>query len=449
MISLDLGVPSIVILPLLEIEGSAVARQKECGIYKITSPSGKCYIGSSAHMRKRFNEHRGHFQRGDHYNGKLRNAARKYGVDAMRLEIVLVCDRDVLRDLEQLAINHVKPEYNIEQTVAKVLHDFWKDPVWRERNAARAGAQLKERWRDPEQRARMTERTAAINTPERRHAARERLLARWKEPDFLEAARRRGSERFTAMFQCPDYRKKHSAMRSAHMKEQCKDDEFRRLRDEAAAKRNRRPVYCITLDRYFPSVGDAARDLGVSLALLSKQFRGLHTRTGWQWRYLTDDELAARGHDPQKVRKDMPRPDRKKQSRTKQFKPVICDEIGLAFPSADAAQRAFGLELSGTIACAISSGKRALGYKWRYVSSDEADKWPTVTEFGAIAHLRIESRGKMIRCVETGQVFQTMKLAAVGSGFPESSHYAISDYFRGRKESALGFHWERVEVVSG
>lgn len=425
-----------------------MARRKECGIYKITSPSGKCYIGSSAHMRKRFNEHRGYFQRGDHYNGKLRHAARKYGVDAMRFEVVLTCDRDVLRDLEQLTIDHIRPEYNIEKTVAKVLHDLWKDPAWREKNSKRCSEQNVARWKEPDAREKHVRRMGILHEerPELRVLAADRLRDRWKCDGFRERMAVHSGNVFRKLFSDPEYRQSHGKRQSAMMKERLECPEARARLGRIGKEVNKRPVYCITLDRYFPSIGEAALALGVSVSLIGKQFRGLKTRTGWQWRYLTNEELLERGYDPSKIRRDMPKPDRKPPSKTKAFKPVLCMELGYMFPSAKVAQEAFGLERSGAIVCAISKGGKALGYSWRYLEPKDVPAQFESREFSSLAHLRFDSRCRAIVCVESGARYPSPKAAVEALGLGPASHYGISDALRGKKCEAYGYHWKYADT---
>jgi group I intron endonuclease len=70
---------------------------KICGIYKITSPSGKIYIGQSVNVfkRKRYYET-------ENCSGqrKLYASIKKYGFANHKFEIICECDRDELNDRE-------------------------------------------------------------------------------------------------------------------------------------------------------------------------------------------------------------------------------------------------------------------------------------------------------------------------------------------------------------
>lgn len=62
---------------------------KICGIYKITSPSGKVYIGSSMNIKKRFDT----YKRMHHKNQiHLYRSMLKYGTDTHNFEVIVECD---------------------------------------------------------------------------------------------------------------------------------------------------------------------------------------------------------------------------------------------------------------------------------------------------------------------------------------------------------------------
>lgn len=78
-------------------------KQKEiCGIYKITSPSNKIYIGQSINIYKRFN-----FYKLLHckHQTKLFNSLNKYGYDNHRFEIIIECNECELNNLEKYYVD--------------------------------------------------------------------------------------------------------------------------------------------------------------------------------------------------------------------------------------------------------------------------------------------------------------------------------------------------------
>ena len=71
---------------------------KIVGIYKITSPSGKIYIGQSIDIYKRFNHYKTLDCKGQ---VKLYNSFKKYGIDNHILEIAEECSIELLNDKER------------------------------------------------------------------------------------------------------------------------------------------------------------------------------------------------------------------------------------------------------------------------------------------------------------------------------------------------------------
>lgn len=72
-----------------------------CGIYKITSPSDKIYIGQSKNINRRLGEHRNNKHRSQ---PKLYKSIIKYGWEAHRFEIIHICLETELNYLERYYI---------------------------------------------------------------------------------------------------------------------------------------------------------------------------------------------------------------------------------------------------------------------------------------------------------------------------------------------------------
>lgn len=66
------------------------------GIYKITSPSGKIYIGQSVNIKNRWKNHKTKC-----HKGKLKNSFIKYGTKNHVFEIIELCDVSELNDKER------------------------------------------------------------------------------------------------------------------------------------------------------------------------------------------------------------------------------------------------------------------------------------------------------------------------------------------------------------
>lgn len=74
---------------------------KIIGIYKITSPSGKIYIGQSVNISHRFSRYRGLDCKGQPL---LYRSLKRYGAKKHRLEIITQCERNQLDSLEKYYI---------------------------------------------------------------------------------------------------------------------------------------------------------------------------------------------------------------------------------------------------------------------------------------------------------------------------------------------------------
>lgn len=75
-------------------------------IYKITSPSGKVYIGKTYDLRKRVNAHKCAAKSGK--NLILHNSIRKYGWDAHKLEVIETVEESLLDEREMFWIKELK-----------------------------------------------------------------------------------------------------------------------------------------------------------------------------------------------------------------------------------------------------------------------------------------------------------------------------------------------------
>lgn len=91
-----------------------------CGIYSITSPSGKFYIGSTANFRDRWRRHRINLEKGIHPNKILQNAWKKYD-GKLEFKPLFVCEPKDLLFYEQLCFDKLNPAYNIVLTAENTL----------------------------------------------------------------------------------------------------------------------------------------------------------------------------------------------------------------------------------------------------------------------------------------------------------------------------------------
>ena len=93
----------------------------QTGVYKITSPSGKMYIGSAINFNTRWKSHLGRLRNSKHHSRALQSAYKKYGEGNLIFNIILFCSKENLIMYEQLAIDNFKPTYNMSPTAGSVL----------------------------------------------------------------------------------------------------------------------------------------------------------------------------------------------------------------------------------------------------------------------------------------------------------------------------------------
>jgi len=84
---------------------------KICGIYKITSPSKKIYIGKSIDILRRHKQYSKLFCKSQTH---LYNSLVKYGFENHKFEIICECEKSDLNDLEKHYIEEFK-SFNTEQ----------------------------------------------------------------------------------------------------------------------------------------------------------------------------------------------------------------------------------------------------------------------------------------------------------------------------------------------
>jgi group I intron endonuclease len=87
------------------------------GVYQIRNlVNDKRYIGSSSNkrgIRQRWIIHRHHLEHNRHHSPHLQRAWNKYGADLFVFEILLYCDPENCLMYEQIALDCLKPEYNV------------------------------------------------------------------------------------------------------------------------------------------------------------------------------------------------------------------------------------------------------------------------------------------------------------------------------------------------
>ena len=91
------------------------------GVYRITcTASGNTYVGSAVNLRKRTSKHHRDLRNGTHHNKYMQRSWARYG-DVFVAEILVVCGRDQLIDVEQRFIDALQPEFNATRVAGSFL----------------------------------------------------------------------------------------------------------------------------------------------------------------------------------------------------------------------------------------------------------------------------------------------------------------------------------------
>jgi group I intron endonuclease len=95
--------------------------EHQSGVYRITVPDGRFYVGSAVHFGRRWSVHRHRLGRGTHHNPALQAIAAKHGVDALRFERLIVCAPVDAVSYEQAAMDALRPALNAAPVAGSTL----------------------------------------------------------------------------------------------------------------------------------------------------------------------------------------------------------------------------------------------------------------------------------------------------------------------------------------
>lgn len=82
------------------------------GVYVISTPSGRQYVGSAVNFTNRWSVHKNRLRRGVHHSRKLQAAWNKYG-EQLRFSKLLICAREHVVMYEQIVIDALRPVLNV------------------------------------------------------------------------------------------------------------------------------------------------------------------------------------------------------------------------------------------------------------------------------------------------------------------------------------------------
>lgn len=104
------------------------------GVYKIVNElNGKSYIGSSVNVSNRCGQHFRFLKKGKHPNRHLQRAFIKHGCENFSFHKIVDCRPENILKWEQIAIDGLKPEYNIcpfaNNTAGRKFSEETKDKI--------------------------------------------------------------------------------------------------------------------------------------------------------------------------------------------------------------------------------------------------------------------------------------------------------------------------------
>ena len=377
-------------------------------IYMITNTiTGDFYIGQTTDMHERELAHR------REPPPKMRDDVEEYTWDAFKFEIIEECAKEELNEKENYYITKLDPEYNTIK-----IHNW-------------------------------------THTPETCKKISEAKMGHSTTPESCELM---SSKRL------------HVSLTDEHI-EKCRQASF-------GNKSRSKPVMCVETGKVYPNMKTAAADVVISPSAISLVLRGITlTAGGYHWRYPDGEENKGSQHRNMPVMDEdtgkiyptidaaaadlgisattISRIAHGQTISTLHFKflqeptyneirsederknhsacPVICLETGEQFSSIRQAAKALGISHGVISAILRGVGIAANGLHFCY-ADDRPNKIRDETT-------RKTTSSKSILCVETGQVFPSLKAAADSLNL---NHSNICGVLKGKRPSVGGLHFEYV-----
>lgn len=175
-------------------------------------------------------------------------------------------------------------------------------------------------------------------------------------------------------------------------------------------------VVNVELGQIFESIKLAAKSVGKTRDAIWRSLCGkTQTAGGYHWKFLSDY------NEQEKISDDKP-----------YRKSVMCIDTGEIFPSARAAANSVGVSYALISVALNGKCKTAGGFRWKFANAET----PSEDFYN-------DTRKKSIMCIETGEIFSSMKAAADSVGLKNPA--SISQIFYGKAKTAGGYHWKFIE----
>lgn len=155
-------------------------------IYKLTSPSGKCYVGKTTKSaEERFRAHCW-----DAFNGcdrPLHTAIRKYGPEAFEVEVLQECDETDANEKEKFWISELRSNvrgvgYNVTEG-GDGVDSSTASFLWTEERRERQSRIMTEKWANSSRREAHGQKIKKLlENPEKKKEWTQRLDRIWEDP---------------------------------------------------------------------------------------------------------------------------------------------------------------------------------------------------------------------------------------------------------------------------
>lgn len=377
-------------------------------IYKITNTvTGDFYIGQTIDFNTRIMAHKRDPQ------PKMRDDVEKYGWDAFKFEILEECAREVLNDKENEYITKLDPAYNTIK-----IHNWTHTPETCEKiRQAKLGQTHTE-----ESCEKMSEKRLGVTlSDDHKEKCRQSSLgnkSRSKAVICVETGKVYPNMKIAGAEIGIDPSAISGVIRGVNITAGGYHWKYADEEDANKGSRKRNvAVFCEDTGEFFPTLEAAAKKFGVNASTIGKIVRG-KCKSSLHFKRVEEPVYnEIRGED----KRSNHIPDA-----------VICVETGERFESIRKAAKATGI--SNTSISGVLKGKMltAGGYHWQY-----ADDRPN--------NIRDENTrkfSKSVVCLETGEVFPSLKIAAETLNINSSS---LCGALKGRCSSVHGLHFKYVE----
>lgn len=182
-------------------------------------------------------------------------------------------------------------------------------------------------------------------------------------------------------------------------------------------------VICINTLEIFNSVKEASEKYNITPSCISSVCRGESlTAAGYQWSfYEKDKEYKLKNIKP--------------NSKDRNNKKVICIETKEIFDSAKEAALKYNILTSSISSCCTGRNLTAGKLQWSFYEPGKEYKLKTIPD-------KFESIKRKVICIETGEIFNSVKDASVAYKTIDSNIRAV---YAGKQVTAGGYQWAYYE----